>query len=492
MGRDAQRRLDMHNAARTYDRLNKKEAKIIARGGKGLGGIDARRRSRAAMRYNRAAYEDIRAGGGARLLREGSPEYQAAIEGQERSQFNSDIEGRESLFAGGKMKSIISGQTDQAVNGDDDGALQTEFDTYLDKIVKGEGSATDIENYTRNAQAIANVLSSRGTGSARARVVESLSRAMHDNQGIFMDGANKARLTRDFGSIGSCLTAKYGKDYKRDFPGATAMFGDIAKGDFSRADSFKTFEDTDADGNRRQYLRSSYYSGQGVMGLSAEDFSRLKTSGLRSMLQGVRDGDITGTQLESLGSLATSVLDNSTLTPDADAIPYMQQIRSAAFANRAQSGSVNGRSAGSLAIGSAGAQGIDSIFQQLQSAPEWSSMSGDQQETFRNLVSNITESYHSDRFFQEDALRLHDALKIAHDKGILDVSGQVVSVPKAPAGFDVRQEAAQQQAQQSNPLIVTPGQLNDAERQAVRDQAARINQHARRNGQQGGGAINGV
>lgn len=492
MGRDAQRRLDMHNAARTYDRLNKKEAKIIARGGKGLGGIDARRRSRAAMRYNRAAYEDIRAGGGARLLREGSPEYQAAIEGQERSQFNSDIEGRESLFAGGKMKSIISGQTDQAVNGDDDGALQTEFDTYLDKIVKGEGSATDIENYTRNAQAIANVLSSRGTGSARARVVESLSRAMHDNQGIFMDGANKARLTRDFGSIGSRLTAKYGKDYKRDFPGATAMFGDIAKGDFSRADSFKTFEDTDADGNRRQYLRSSYYSGQGVMGLSAEDFSRLKTSSLRSMLQGVRDGDITGTQLESLGSLATSVLDNSTLTPDADAIPYMQQIRSAAFANRAQSGSVNGRSAGSLAIGSAGAQGIDSIFQQLQSAPEWSSMSGDQQETFRNLVSNITESYHSDRFFQEDALRLHDALKIAHDKGILDVSGQVVSVPKAPAGFDVRQEAAQQQAQQSNPLIVTPGQLTDAERQAVRDQAARINQHARRNGQQGGGAINGV
>ena len=42
------------------------------------------------------------------------------------------------------------------------------------------------------------------------------------------------------------------------------------------------------------------------------------------------------------------------------------------------------------------------------------------------------------------------------------------------------------------PLIVTPGQLTDAERQAVRDQAARINQHARRNGQQGGGAINGV
>lgn len=75
------------------------------------------------MRYNRAAYEDIRAGGGARLLREGSPEYQAAIEGQQRSQFNSDIEGRESLFSGGRMKSIIQGQTDQVVNGDDDGAL---------------------------------------------------------------------------------------------------------------------------------------------------------------------------------------------------------------------------------------------------------------------------------------------------------------------------------------------------------------------------------
>lgn len=307
-----------------------------------------------------------------------------------------------------------------------------------------------------------------------------------------MDSSNRERLTRDFGSIGSRLTAKYGKDYKKDFPGATAMFGDIAKGDFSRADSFRTFEDTDADGHKREYLRSSYYSGQGITGLSAEDFSRLKTSGLRNMLQGVQDGDITGAQLESLGSLATNVLDSSTLTPDADAVPYMQKIRSAAFANRTQSGSVNGRSAGSLAIGSSGAKGIDSIFQQLQSAPEWSSMSADQKQTYQNLVSNITESYHSDRFFQEDAIRLHDALKIAHAKGILGEDGQVVAVPKAPAGFDVRQEAAQQQAQQSSPLIVTPGQLTDAERQAVRDQAARINQHARRNGQQGGGAINGV
>lgn len=492
MGRDVQRRLDMHNAARTYDQLNKKEAKILARGGRGLSKGAQRTRSRAAMRYNRAAYEDIRAGGGARLLREGSPEYQAAIEGQQRSQFNSDIEGRESLFSGGRMKSIIQGQTDQVVNGDDDGALQAELDTYLDKIVKNDGSPADIENYTRNAQAIANVLSSRGTGSARARVVESLSKAMHSNQGIFMDSSNRERLTRDFGSIGSRLTAKYGKDYKKDFPGATAMFGDIAKGDFSRADSFRTFEDTDADGHKREYLRSSYYSGQGITGLSAEDFSRLKTSGLRNMLQGVQDGDITGAQLESLGSLATNVLDSSTLTPDADAVPYMQKIRSAAFANRTQSGSVNGRSAGSLAIGSSGAKGIDSIFQQLQSAPEWSSMSADQKQTYQNLVSNITESYHSDRFFQEDAIRLHDALKIAHAKGILGEDGQVVAVPKAPAGFDVRQESAQQQAQQSSPLIVTPGQLTDAERQAVRDQAARINQHARRNGQQGGGAINRV
>ena len=75
-----------------------------------------------------------------------------------------------------QTESIIQGHTDQVVNGDDDGALQAELDTYLDKIVKNDGSPADIENYTRNAQAIANVLSSRGTGSARARVVESLSK----------------------------------------------------------------------------------------------------------------------------------------------------------------------------------------------------------------------------------------------------------------------------------------------------------------------------
>lgn len=447
-GQDFQRQKNMDYNARSAQRLLKKQASLKKKG-KSLSMGAQRRLYRHGSAYARAHAEDIRAGVDAEIGDFGLPgSISERVQRQNvfSEQESRDIAGREGLFGNGAMTSILPGQNGATVNGEDDAALQGELDAYLDKIVRNDGSESEIREYSKNAQAISNILSDRGTGSARARVVDSLSRAMKNNSAALVGASDteKARLARDFGVIGSRLNSKYGKDYKKDNPGATALFGDIAKGDFSKAG---TFTSTVVSGDQ-QHIRSTYYSGAGISGLSAEDFSKLKTSGLGNIAQGITEGDISGAQLEALGSLANTVLESNNYSPDSDAIPMMQQIRSAAFANRAPSSAVHGRTTGSLTIGEAGSKGIDSIVRQIQGASTWHEMTaaGDTQQmnTLQNLVSNVSESYQNDRFSQEDASRLHEALKLAHEKGILDASGKVVAVPKAPAQFNVRQEAEQQ------------------------------------------------
>lgn len=445
IGRDAQRQLDKHNAARTYDRINRLEA----RNGH-LSDRAARRRSRAAMRYNRAAIEDIRAGGGQELLREGSAAYNAAMAGQRRSRINEDIAGRETLFSTSAMSSIIDGQT-QPINGENDEELQAELDAYLDRIIRNPNNEGDeqIENYSRNAQAIANVLSSRGTGSARARVVDSLSRAMRDNSTTLMGAtdAEKDRLVRHFGSIGSRLNSQFGKDYKKDNPGSARMLSDIASGDFSHADTFNLqAPDLDFDGNIRRdgngdpvtFVRSSFYSGEGITGMKVEDFSKLKTSGLRNLLDGINKGDISGAKARALSDMADKVLNSDIYTPDADAVPYMQQIRTAAFNSRTvPQGSI--RSLGSTAIGAASSSTISSIVDKFQSAPgDWSNLSAEQQQEYGNLISNIQESMQHDSFSSVDARKLQQAMTIARDKNFHNAAGAQVTDASIPRITDER------------------------------------------------------
>jgi len=443
--KESRRSLDMHNAERTFNRIGRRGEALEKMGIK-QGKRTKRIRGNAAARYNRLAFEDFRAGGRQELLKPGSSMW----ERETAKQFDEDVLGKQKLLEGGKMNSILD--PNEVVNGNDDAKLEEELGGYLDRIIAGTGSAEEQDGYVKTAQSIVNTLSSRGTSSARARVVNSLSSAISRNEPVLTAAmgtsdtakAARRRLGGSLGSIAGRLSASHGKLYKGDNPEAMAMLNDLAKADFSRAGSFsRIVKDRDIDGNvKGTHLRSTEYAGAGLDGMSVEDFSKLKTSGLSNILDGIQTGDIRGAKLQEAARLADEVLSSDIYTPDADARKYMEQVRDAAFASTHLATGAT-RSAGSSAIGSASSAAIDSIVGQLQSSGAWSSLTVDQQQHLSGLVSNIQDSLAHDSFTSGDAKQLQQALRIAHDKGV-EIGGSVVSAtPATPPQLKVDRNAPQ-------------------------------------------------
>lgn len=443
--REARRSLDMHNAERSFNRLNRRAAKLEQSGRK-LSRRQMRARGNAAARYNRLAYEDFRAGGRQELLSPGSSMW----ERETAKQFEEDVAGKQELLRSGKIGSLVnSGET---VNGNDDAALEAELGTYIDKIIAGTGTTQEQDNYVKSAQAIANTLSDRGTGSARARVVNSLASAINRNQSTLTAAmgtsdaakANRQRLGTTLGSVVGRLNSKYGKAYKGDNPEAIKMFNDIAQADFSRAGSFtRTVQDRDIDGNvTGTHLRSTQYAGAGLDGMSEEDFSKLKTSGLSNILDGIQTGDIKGARLQEAARLADRVLNSDVYTPDADARQYMEQIRDAAFASTHDA-------SGASAVRSASSSAIDSIVSRLQASGAWSSLTPTQQTELSGLASNVKTALETGTFTSGDAQQLQQALRIAHNNGI-EVGGSVISdTPSTPPTLKIDRNAPQ-------PMVKSP------------------------------------
>lgn len=306
IGRDVQRRANMHYFDRAAQKLEKR-AKHLG----GINKLSKRQRARLGRynaSYNRLGFEELRAGGVDARIKQGTPLYESMAENARSEQFDKDVSGRQNLIKNGGFKSIISPTGN--VNGNDDAALSTELDEYLKRIVNAQtlGYNDDqVDEYVKSAQAIINTLSDRGTSGARSKVMNSISQAMSSNATALTgaSGEELKRLTRTFGSLASRISGKYGKPYKSDNPEWAAMLGDIAKGNFSAASTFKMAKDFDIDGNvTGRHLRSTMYSGSGLDGINTEDFSKLKTSGLSNILAGIQEGDITGEKLQEVARLS--------------------------------------------------------------------------------------------------------------------------------------------------------------------------------------------
>lgn len=424
IGRDIQRRANMRYADRAAAKIERKAARL-AKKGKPLSKWNRTRLGRYNATYNRLGYEDIRAGGIESRLKPGTSAYESMVENMRDEQFGKEVVGKQNLIKSGSFDSITS--AGNKVNGEDDTALATELDEYLRRIINAKSLGYDdskVAEYVKSAQAIINTLSDRGTSGARTKVINSFSNALDGNAASLMSatGDERDRLRKTFGSLASRIASKYGKAYKGDYPGASAMLGDIAKGDFRYASTFRSAADLDIDGNvTGSHLRSTQYTGAGLDGMNTEDFSKLKTSGLSSILAGIQDGDITGEKLQEVARLADEVLNSDVYTPDGDARKYMERIADAAFA----SSSVpvpGGRTAGSAVISRANSRALSSILNQVQGAADWSHLSTDQQQHFGHLMSNIHESLANDSFTASDAGQLKQTLKIGRAKNFEDAA----------------------------------------------------------------------
>lgn len=447
LGRDIQRQQQMRYADRAAQRLERRSERTG-----GLSPRNQRRLNRYNSRYNRMAYEDIRAGGVDQRLTPGSSQREAAEQAARSRQENEDISGRQDLYRGGSMASIIAGHADP-VNGNNNDELEDELSAYMDRIITGEAAdgtrLTDdeVNDSVMNAQALINTLSDQGTSGARAKVEQSFARAMNRHQAIFGDATQRGRLTNTFGSLASRTSAKYGKDYKKDSPGTAAMLGDIAQGNFSRAGSFIASGRTDSRGN--SVLRSTHYSGAGVSGMNTEDFSKLKAYGANNILDGIRAGQINGSDARAAARMTDEVLNSGVYSPDADVRDVLEQIRTAGYS---AGGAINGRSAGSLAISGASTGALETMVSDVSGIADsaaWGSLSAAEQSNFRQLFDNIRETLDNDTLSAANADQLQQALKIAHDRGFTDASGNVIGAFSGTPHLKIDHSAPQ-------PIVVPP------------------------------------
>lgn len=436
VGKDIQRRANMSYADRAASKIERSQ-KGLAGKIKPLRERNQKRLGRFNAMYNRYSYEDIRAGGAATRIKPGTAMYEALEQGQKSKQFEEDVAGRQELLKNGTMSSKLPGGG--TISGNDEDGMIAELDGYLERIIDGANSgktATDLEDDVKNAQAIMNTLSATGKGSTMGRVENSFARVMHNKQSTLTSatGDVKTTLAKTFGSLGARTMNKFGKDYKKNSPGAAALFGDISKGEFSRANTFRLVDELENDGsfkldrsgNRVQHFASSYYSGSGLSGINPEDLSKMKPHHLSNILDGIEHGDIKGSNALDIAHAADEMLSHpEQFAADADARAYIERIRSATLSS-GYTPTGGTRTTGAMAIGRADLDAINGVLNSIQGAQNWSSLSAAEKTRYGQLVSNIHDSLNTDMHTSESAQQLKQALSIAKSKGFIDPSTHAV------------------------------------------------------------------
>jgi len=449
IGQDIQRRTNK----RYFDRAAAKIEKLAAKRG-GLDKLSDRQRRqlrRYNTSYNRLEYENVRAGGGTEHMKPGTALYESMMENVRSEEFDRDVTGRQNVIKSGNFDSIAS--PGSKVNGNDDKALSGELDEYLQGIVvPGNLSEAQVEEYVRNAQAIVNTLSDRGTSGARTKVMDSLSRVISENRDKLkgVSGSEKSRLVRTLGALAARISSKYGKIYKGDLPGSAAMLNDIANGDFSKADTFERVQDYDIDGKEAgAHWRSTAYTSSGLDGLNEDSYSKLKTSGLSSIYDGIIDGDVTGGRLQEVARLTDRVLSSDIYTPEGGARQYMERIIDAAYASGAHGD--GGRTQGSMVIGRSSANAANHILDQIQRAGTWDSL-GDSQDYYSRLISNVQDALAHDGATMQGANELREALRIAQEKQFPGIQADLIR-----GGTEMPDEGVVQRVPHGDrPLVETP------------------------------------
>ncbi len=265
--KDAQRRFDMRDARLTAEKLDKKAAKLAASGG-ALSAGQMRRRRNAVMRYNRARFEDMRAGDGQELMLPGSLLSDSTQERISSERLQEDAKAQRVFYESDKSE----------LNTNDSAAVGDEYGRELDNLY---ANPTD-RNTLVKVRALQDMLS--GTDKGRAQVQSQMLRVarMHSTDPGFSQNTAISTAARH-------LMNSYGNDYKKANRGAFAMINDFTNRDFSKVGSIAETTQLDANGNRvgTGNFRSSYYDQQGVNSYTPETLVNADDSaldGLRATL----------------------------------------------------------------------------------------------------------------------------------------------------------------------------------------------------------------
>lgn len=287
-GKNFQRQRQMSYDLKATQKLQKKREQKLAEG-KDLGRGASRRLFLHTSAYNRAASEDIRAGGGQELLAPGTPAYEAAQANTANTQLADDTKARRSVY-----ESTMN--TGNAI------AMGAEYGKALEHL---HANPTD-RNALVNVRALQDILSETDDG--RGQVQSQMNRVLNNHRDFYSSAAAKTQDSA-LSQAARHLSSAYGGQYKKTNRGTFAMINDFTNKDFSKA--FGQSSDGMQYGISEQdgAARSSYYDQAGMTSYTAQTLPEADEGalqGISNTLDGMAELEKNGVTLSEHSAMQRS------------------------------------------------------------------------------------------------------------------------------------------------------------------------------------------
>lgn len=332
--REAERSLNMRNAQKTFNRLNRKIEKARAANKDPKPSL-MRRRSNAAARYNRMAFEDIRAGGTQELMSPGSAQRTLAEQNARSRQMKEDVSAQESIY---KNNPELA----------DDQIMGNVYEDALDELM---ADPTSREAEVK-VQALQNILSETDAG--RSQVQNRMMSVLAKNASTMATGQMNGTET-GLSKAAAHLSREHMATYKAKNRGMYSLIGDLSRQQYDMG----TQEMRDAHGNvitdpttgqaRRHALRrivsgtdsqgkdvfeyrSDHYDKSGLSSYTAETLAGADEGTIDRIMEGIGSGNINDADLQTISTTASEALNSDTVRVQPKIAKKLRQIERAGYA----------------------------------------------------------------------------------------------------------------------------------------------------------------
>lgn len=305
----------------------------------------------------------------------------AYLTGEVSRQRATDISNAKARYLDPKNSPIDTG---------DFASMQQEYEKQLDALL----ADPEDDSAIANVAALQDILSATDDGAAVMMSTLATKANQHSGTEDGRKALRKAATNIDAGAF---------KGRNRNY---YKMATDFANGNFSQVGKgLGTYDSgvTDKKGDKLpplSYLKAYHDSPAGLK-YSAANFGSLDNSAYRQILNGIQNGEITGTNLQNLMETVNEAMSNDNIHLDNNAAGYAQQILSAGYAQTAQPTTGGG-------TGGSGGTGTPPVARTYGSQAIAHAASA-------KSISNLTRSVQLGTDPKEGGIETDDAVKIANN-----------------------------------------------------------------------------
>jgi len=329
--KETERSLNMRNAARSFNKLDRRVNKRL-RSGKEVSPSLLHRRSNAAARYNRMAYEDIRAGGTQELLTPGSTARGLAEQKELTKQMNDDIAAQESIYTNDSQfadEQILGNEYEdvlaQFAAAPRNRVLEVKVKALQNVLSETDAGRRQVQNRMTSvlARNSANLTDGEETGLSKAAA-----HLMSGKLGVTYKAKNRGM----FSMIGDLSRKQYGMGTQEMRDSSGAVITDPTSGQARRHSFQRVVTGTDTSGRDIFDYQSSYYDKNGLGSYTEETLAGADEGAIDHILAGINNGNISGRDLSTIAQTASGALNNSNINVQPKIAEKLRQMERAGFA----------------------------------------------------------------------------------------------------------------------------------------------------------------